>query len=303
MKEYYAELLQKALVIAKEKFLEHNDNVRPAVEAAKDRKAAVAKQQAQLKKDQKKYEKKLRAQRQKQAQKIYEERLKNGYEPTLARVNEDALKNLSLTKEEAKRAKAAEAKAAEAVEKEVAAKQAARNKEAEKVLADRGIVLAPDRDKAAEKAIAEKTEATKKAMAAKKADLAAREEEVRAFVSSNPEPAAPAAATVVPAAAAEVKAAVKSESNPGDYRPMTIMEKEATSAMDAKLDAIIEKEKVEREARRAREAAAVKAAEEKAVLEAEMEAVERKLDAVREAGAKELKIHEASEKEPKEYLS
>lgn len=303
MKEYYAELLQKALVIAKEKFLEHNDNVRPAVEAAKDRKAAVAKQQAQLKKDQKKYEKKLRAQRQKQAQKIYEERLKNGYEPTLARINEDALKNLSLTKEEAKRAKAAEAKAAEAVEKEVAAKQAARNKEAEKVLADRGIVLAPDRDKAAEKAIAEKTEATKKAMAAKKADLAAREEEVRAFVSSNPEPAAPAAATVVPAAAAEVKAAVKSESNPGDYRPMTIMEKEATSAMDAKLDAIIEKEKVEREARRAREAAAVKAAEEKAVLEAEMEAVERKLDAVREAGAKELKIHEASEKEPKEYLS
>ena len=31
--------------------------------------------------------------------------------------------------------------------------------------------------------------------------------------------------------------------------------------------------------------------------------VERKLDAVREAGAKELKIHEAAEKEPKEYLS
>ena len=65
MKEYYAELLQKALVIAKEKFAEHNDNVRPAVAVAKDRKAAVAKQQAQLKKDQKKYEKKLRAQRQK----------------------------------------------------------------------------------------------------------------------------------------------------------------------------------------------------------------------------------------------
>lgn len=84
---------------------------------------------------------------------------------------------------------------------------------------------------------------------------------------------------------------------------MTDMEREATSAMDAKLDAVIEKEKVEREARRAREAVAAKAAEEKEILEAEMEAVERKLDAVREAGAKELKIHEAAEKEPKEYLS
>lgn len=303
MKEQYAELLQKALEIAKEKFAEHNDNVRPAVEAAKDRKAAVAKQQAQLKKDKKKYEKKLRAQRQKQAQKIYEERLKNGYEPTLARINEDALKNLGLTQEEAKRAAAAEAKAAEAVEKEVAAKQAARNKEAEQVLAARGITLHPDRDKAAEAAIAEKKELTVKAMNAKKADLAAREEEVRSFVTVKGEAAAPAAAASVAAAAAEVKEAVKKASNPGDFRPMSDAERKALTAMDAKLDAIIEKEKVEREARRAREAAAAKAAEEKKALEADMKTVERKLAAVREEGAKELKIHEAAEKEPNEYLS
>ncbi len=66
---------------------------RPAVQAAKDRKAIVQQEMAQLKKDQAALDKKLKKQRQKQAEKIYKMRQAGNYEDSIAAIDEAAFAN------------------------------------------------------------------------------------------------------------------------------------------------------------------------------------------------------------------
>lgn len=88
----------------------YNDKTRTAVAAAKDRKAALEKEQKQLKKDQKKLDKKVKKQRQKEAQRVYEEYLANGYEPTAEMIHQSGVDVAKLRQEtEAKKAELQEA--------------------------------------------------------------------------------------------------------------------------------------------------------------------------------------------------
>ncbi len=109
---------------------ERNDRVRPAIQAAKDRKAALAAEQKKLKKAEKKLDKKIKKARQKQATRVYDEYQAKGYEPTAEMIHEAALSDIELRNDiEVKRAALRE-KSEERVEKAVEKTQAKREKQA-----------------------------------------------------------------------------------------------------------------------------------------------------------------------------
>lgn len=114
----------------KEKLEERNDRVRPAIQEAKDRKAAIAAEQKKLKKDQKKYDNKVKKLRQKQATRVYDEYMAKGYEPTADMIHEAALKDVEAIKEADVKKEELQAKSDERVEKAVADKKQEREKKA-----------------------------------------------------------------------------------------------------------------------------------------------------------------------------
>lgn len=93
---------------------------RPAVQAAKDRKEIVQKEMAQLKKDEKELDKKLKKRRNKQAEKIYKMRQEGDYEGSIDLIDEAAFSNYKITArnnvEKAKMKAEAEARIEEKVE-------------------------------------------------------------------------------------------------------------------------------------------------------------------------------------------
>ena len=109
------------------KLNERNDRVRPAIQEAKDRKAAIAAGRAE---DLQKFEKAERKTRQKQATRVYNEYLRKGYEPTADMIHEAAGSMLELRKENDEKRdelqKASDAK----VEERIAKKKEDREKEA-----------------------------------------------------------------------------------------------------------------------------------------------------------------------------
>jgi len=112
------------------KLNERNDRVRPAIQEAKDRKAAIAAEKKKLQKELKKFEKAERKTRQKQATRVYNEYLRKGYEPTADMIHEAAGSMLELRKENDEKRdelqKASDAK----VEERIAKKKEDREKEA-----------------------------------------------------------------------------------------------------------------------------------------------------------------------------
>ena len=103
---------------------------RPAVQAAKDRKAIVKQEMAQLKKDQAALDKKLKKQRNKQAEKIYKMRQAGDYEGSIAAIDEAAFANYKeIAANNLKKAER-QAKAEAAIEEKVAAKAEEVKKEA-----------------------------------------------------------------------------------------------------------------------------------------------------------------------------
>ena len=103
---------------------------RPAVQAAKDRKAIVKQEMAQLKKDQAALDKKIKKQRNKQAEKIYKMRQTGDYEGSIAAIDEAAFANYKeIAANELKKAEM-QAKAEAAIEEKVAAKAEQVKKEA-----------------------------------------------------------------------------------------------------------------------------------------------------------------------------
>lgn len=103
---------------------------RPAVQAAKDRKAIVKQEMAQLKKDQTALDKKIKKQRNKQAEKIYKMRQTGDYEGSIAAIDEAAFANYKeIAANELKKAEM-QAKAEAAIEEKVAAKAEQVKKEA-----------------------------------------------------------------------------------------------------------------------------------------------------------------------------
>ena len=103
---------------------------RPAVQAAKDRKAIVKQEMAQLKKDQAALDKKLKKQRNKQAEKIYKMRLAGDYEGSIDAIDEAAFANYKeIAANNVKKAEL-QAKAEAAIEEKVAAKAEQVKKEA-----------------------------------------------------------------------------------------------------------------------------------------------------------------------------
>ncbi|MBQ1596660.1 MAG: hypothetical protein II572_03490 [Clostridia bacterium] len=103
---------------------------RPAVQAAKDRKAIVKQEMAQLKKDQTALDKKIKKQRNKQAEKIYKMRQAGDYEGSIAAIDEAAFANYKeIAANELKKAEL-QAKAEAAIEEKVAAKAEQVKKEA-----------------------------------------------------------------------------------------------------------------------------------------------------------------------------
>ena len=74
---------------------------RPAVQAAKDRKAIVKQEMAQLKKDQAALDKKIKKQRNKQAEKIYKMRQAGDYEGSIAAIEEKVTAKAEQVKKEA----------------------------------------------------------------------------------------------------------------------------------------------------------------------------------------------------------
>ncbi|MBQ2693401.1 MAG: hypothetical protein IJF51_05140 [Clostridia bacterium] len=103
---------------------------RPAVQAAKDRKAIVKQEMAQLKKDQAALDKKIKKQRNKQAEKIYKMRQTGDYEGSIAAIDEAAFANYKeIAANELKKAEL-QAKAEAAIEEKVAAKAEQVKKEA-----------------------------------------------------------------------------------------------------------------------------------------------------------------------------
>ena len=103
---------------------------RPAVQAAKDRKAIIKQEMAQLKKDQTALDKKIKKQRNKQAEKIYKMRQTGDYEGSIAAIDEAAFANYKeIAANELKKAEM-QAKAEAAIEEKVAAKAEQVKKEA-----------------------------------------------------------------------------------------------------------------------------------------------------------------------------
>ena len=103
---------------------------RPAVQAAKDRKAIVKQEMAQLKKDQAALDKKIKKQRNKQAEKIYKMRQAGDYEGSIEAIDEAAFANYKeIAANELKKAEL-QAKAEAAIEEKVAAKAEQVKKEA-----------------------------------------------------------------------------------------------------------------------------------------------------------------------------
>ena len=103
---------------------------RPAVQAAKDRKAIVKQEMAQLKKDQAALDKKIKKQRNKQAEKIYKMRQVGDYEGSIEAIDEAAFANYKeIAANELKKAEL-QAKAEAAIEEKVAAKAEQVKKEA-----------------------------------------------------------------------------------------------------------------------------------------------------------------------------
>ena len=103
---------------------------RPAVQAAKDRKAIVKQEMAQLKKDQTALDKKIKKQRNKQAEQIYKMRQAGDYEGSIAAIDEAAFANYKeIAANELKKAEL-QAKAEAAIEEKVAAKAEQVKKEA-----------------------------------------------------------------------------------------------------------------------------------------------------------------------------
>ena len=103
---------------------------RPAVQAAKDRKAIVKQEMAQLKKDQAALDKKIKKQRNKQAEKIYKMRQAGDYEGSIEAIDEAAFANYKeIAANELKKAEL-QAKAEAAIEEKVAANAEQVKKEA-----------------------------------------------------------------------------------------------------------------------------------------------------------------------------
>ncbi len=106
------------------------DRRRPAVEAAKDRKAIVKEEQAKLKKEQAELDKKLKKQRNKQAEKIYKMRQAGDYEGSITAIDQAAFANYKeIAANEVKKAELA-AKTEAAIEEKVEAKAEQVKKEA-----------------------------------------------------------------------------------------------------------------------------------------------------------------------------
>ena len=106
------------------------DKRRPAVQAAKDRKAIVKEEQAKLKKEQAALDKKLKKQRNKQAEKIYKMRQEGDYEGSIAAIDEAAFANYKeIAANNLKKAEM-QAKTDAAIEEKVLAKAEQTKKEA-----------------------------------------------------------------------------------------------------------------------------------------------------------------------------
>ncbi len=114
----------------KQKLDERNDRVRPAIQEAKDRKAAVAAEQKKLKKAKKKYDKKVKKIRQKQATRVYDEYMAKGYEPTADMIHEAASIGVEARKDAEAKKDELQAQSDARVEKAVADKRADREKKA-----------------------------------------------------------------------------------------------------------------------------------------------------------------------------
>lgn len=97
---------------------------RTAVAFAKDKKAALEKERATIEKEKKKLDKKIRKQRQKQAERIYKQRIAQGYDATMAVIDNAALQNAKDRRDAAVKALA---KDKAAVEKANAAAKQAEN--------------------------------------------------------------------------------------------------------------------------------------------------------------------------------
>lgn len=106
------------------------DKTRPAVQAAKDRKAIVAEEQAKLKKEQAALDKKLKKQRNKQAEKIYKMRQEGDYEGSIAAIDEAAFANYKEIAANKVKMEELQAKADAAIEEKVEAKAEQVKKEA-----------------------------------------------------------------------------------------------------------------------------------------------------------------------------
>lgn len=103
---------------------------RPAVQAAKDRKAIIKEEQAKLKKDQAELDKKIKKMRNKQAEKIYKMRQDGDYEGSIAAIDENSFQNYKeIAAINAKKEELA-AKTEAAIEEKVAAKAEQTKKEA-----------------------------------------------------------------------------------------------------------------------------------------------------------------------------
>ncbi|MBR5753255.1 MAG: hypothetical protein IKX83_02090 [Clostridia bacterium] len=106
------------------------DRRRPAVQAAKDRKAIVKEEQAKLKKEQAALDKKLKKQRNKQAEKIYKMRQEGDYEGSIAAIDEAAFANYKEIAANNLKMEELQVKADAAIEEKVAAKAEQVKKEA-----------------------------------------------------------------------------------------------------------------------------------------------------------------------------
>lgn len=103
---------------------------RPAVQAAKDRKAIVEQEMAQLKKDQAALDKKIKKMRKKQAEKIFNLRQAGDYEGSVAAIDEAAFANYKeIAANNAKKAEM-KAKTDAVIEEKVAAKEEETKKKA-----------------------------------------------------------------------------------------------------------------------------------------------------------------------------
>ncbi len=105
---------------------------RTAVAFAKDKKAALEKEQAAINRDKAKLDRKIRKQRQRQAERIYKQRIAQGYDSTLAVMDNAALQNAKARRDAAVKALAQDNAAVEKATAAAKHAEAARIKAAKK---------------------------------------------------------------------------------------------------------------------------------------------------------------------------